>query len=161
VGFAPAFSPNSYGPCPCATWAAPACAWKSGRHPRKNRTWQYCRPPPPTCFARAQATRLGSDLGHHSNREVPKHHLRFMGKGPCPQVWWCHAHKGAEEATGMYRQSHRARLCPALLQAPLLPSPWEMPMLGSRAAAGAFPPWLPAWKTKPPTKARASGEEQL
>lgn len=53
-----------------------------------------------------------------------------------------------------------ARPYPALLRAPLLPARWGMPVLGSRAVVGAFPAWLPAWETKFPTKARASGKEQ-
>lgn len=64
----------------------------------------------------------------------------------------------------MDAQSHwelLAGLCPALLQAPLLPARWGMPVLSSRAVVGAFLSWLPAWKTKFPIKARASGEEQL
>lgn len=35
MSFAPALSLNSYGSCPCAAWAAPACAWQSCRCPRK------------------------------------------------------------------------------------------------------------------------------
>ena len=51
----------------------------------KTKCVQYCRPPLPTCLARAPAMKLGSTFCHHSDTEVSKHHLRFTGRAPVPR----------------------------------------------------------------------------